>query len=278
MRARAPREIRRRSMSYLLLALLPLLPFQDALHPVTRVLDGDTIEVEVGGERERVRYIGIDTPETDHAREVVRRLAARATEANEALVAGREVRLELDAERRDRYGRLLAYVWVGDTLVNERLLREGYAQVYTRPPNVRYADRFLAAQRSARAEGLGLWDAAADVTVGEGAPEPGIRVPEIAAADADDHVGELAVVCGRVVGARHVPRARGSPTFLNFERPHPRQLFTVVIWEGARARFEVPPERRFEGREACAEGRIELHRGTPQIVIEDPDRHTLRPR
>lgn len=257
----------RRSFAPLLLALV-LLPLQDALHPVTRVIDGDTIEVELDGRRERVRYIGIDTPETDDARAAVRRLAVRATEANEALIGGREVRLEFDVERRDRYGRLLAYVWVGDTLVNERLLREGHAQLYTHPPNVRYAERFLSAQRAARAEGRGL--------CGGGAPGPSRRA--IAAAEADEHVGEVAVVCGRVVGARYVPDTRGRPTFLNFERPYPRQPFTVVIWEGARARFEAPPEDLFDGRQVCAEGRIELHRGRPQMVIEDPARLGARPR
>lgn len=277
-RSSSPSGARLRCLLWPLLALLPVLPFQEALHAVTKVIDGDTIEVEVDGQRERVRYIGVDTPERDDPREVVRRLAARATEANEALVGGRRVRLELDVERR-RYGRLLAYVWVGDTLVNERLLRGGHAQTFTVPPNVRYAERFLEAQRTARAERRGLW--------GEAAAEGGLAAerdaatpaggPRIGAADADEHVGRFATVCGRVVGARYVRGTRGRPTFLNFERSYPRQLFTVVIWEAARSRFETPPEETFEGRDVCVEGWIQRHRGTPQVVVEDPAQLTLPP-
>jgi micrococcal nuclease len=72
-------------------------------------------------------------------------------------VAGRAVRLELDVQSRDRYGRLLAYVWVGDRMVNAELVRGGYAQVMTIPPNVRYQAMFLALQRDARDAGRGLW-------------------------------------------------------------------------------------------------------------------------
>jgi len=76
---------------------------------------------------------------------------------NRGLVIGRRVRLELDVQPRDRYGRLLAYVWVGDTMVNAELVRLGYAQVMTVPPNVRYQDLFLKLQREARDAGRGLW-------------------------------------------------------------------------------------------------------------------------
>lgn len=120
----------------------------------TRVIDGDTIEVLVG---ERVRYIGIDTPELRPSEAG----AEAATAANRRLVEGRVVRLEMDVQPRDRYGRLLAYVWVGDLLVNEELVRLGYAQVSTYPPNVRYQERLLAAEREARAAGRGLWGAGA---------------------------------------------------------------------------------------------------------------------
>lgn len=120
----------------------------------TRVIDGDTIEV-LGGER--VRYIGIDTPEM----RPIEAWAEAATSANRELVEGRMVRLELDVQERDRYGRVLAYVWVGGLLVNEELVRLGYAQVSTYPPNVRYQERFLAAEGEARAAGRGLWGAGA---------------------------------------------------------------------------------------------------------------------
>jgi micrococcal nuclease len=85
-------------------------------------------------------------------------MGARASEFTKSLVSGRKVRLEFDVERRDRYGRLLAYVYLEDgTFVNARIIEEGYGQVMTIPPNVKYADRFLELQRDARQARKGLW-------------------------------------------------------------------------------------------------------------------------
>lgn len=133
-----------------LLVLLVAACVQDATVDVLRVVDGDTIVVEIDGRRERVRYIGIDTPEMNDARAAILVQAREATEANEQLVGGKSVRLEFDVQRRDKYGRLLAYVWVGDTLVNEELVRRGFAELLTIPPNVRYAERLAEARRTAR--------------------------------------------------------------------------------------------------------------------------------
>jgi len=123
-------------------------------HKVARVIDGDTIEL---GSGERVRYIGIDTPETKHPSKPVEYYGREADSANRALVEGTEVRLEFDVQERDQYGRLLAYVYVDDIFVNAWLVENGYAQVLTVPPNVRYAERFLELQGKARREGRGLW-------------------------------------------------------------------------------------------------------------------------
>ena len=121
------------------------------------VVDGDTIKVAVGGRVYRLRYIGIDTPETKHPRIGRECYGAEAATANSKLVAGKVVELEKDVSETDRYGRLLRYVWLGDVLVNERLVRDGYAVSSTYPPDVKYQERFLAAQRSARDAGAGLW-------------------------------------------------------------------------------------------------------------------------
>lgn len=93
----------------------------------------------------------------------------------------------------------------------------------------------------------------------------------IPASEAAHHVGEVVTVCGRVASAAHIGSVKGRPTFLNFERPYPDQPFSVVIWESARARFDKPPERQFDGKSVCVTGRIETYRGKPQIVVEDPD-------
>ena len=129
------------------------------LHEVGNVvvLVGDTIDVQLADRVEKVRYIGVNTPEIHHPIKGEEPGGREAAEVNRRLVAGRHVRLELDVRTRDRYGRLLAYVWLGDTMVNAELVRRGYAQVMTVPPNVRYQDLFLKLQREARDAGRGLW-------------------------------------------------------------------------------------------------------------------------
>jgi micrococcal nuclease len=125
--------------------------------PVVRVVDGDTIHVRLAERVEKVRYIGVNSPEVHHPTKGEEPGGREAAAVNHALVAGRRVRLELDVQTRDRYGRLLAYVWLGDTMVNAELVRRGYAQVMTVPPNVRHQALFIQLQREARAAGRGLW-------------------------------------------------------------------------------------------------------------------------
>jgi micrococcal nuclease len=117
---------------------------------VERIADGDTFTCR---DRVRVRLIGIDTPELAQG-EAGRE--ARAALAR-LIPPGTAVRLEQDVSPRDRYGRTLAHVWRGSRLINEALVREGWAMLYTVPPNVKYAGRLERAQKEARAEGAGLW-------------------------------------------------------------------------------------------------------------------------
>lgn len=124
---------------------------------VVRVVDGDTILVQVDGRIERVRYLGVNTPELHHPARGEEPGGREAWAVNRELVAGRTVRLELDLQTRDRYGRLLAYVWVGPLMVNAELVRRGYAQVMTVPPNLRYQELLRRLQREAREAGRGLW-------------------------------------------------------------------------------------------------------------------------
>jgi micrococcal nuclease len=128
---------------------------------VLRVVDGDTIHVQLDGRVEKVRYIGVNTPEVHHPTRGEEPGGQDAVTVNQALVGGRDVRLEIDVRERDRYARLLAYVWVGDLMINAELIRLGYAQVMTVPPNVRYQGLFLAVQREAREARRGLWGTAA---------------------------------------------------------------------------------------------------------------------
>ena len=128
-------------------------PTGDAV--VQRVIDGDTVVLSTG---EHVRYIGVDTPELHHPRKPVQPYAREAAEFNRRLVEGKKVRLEWDVQRRDKYTRLLAYVFLEDgTLVNAQLLRLGYGQLLTIPPDVKYVDLFVKMQKEAREAKRGLW-------------------------------------------------------------------------------------------------------------------------
>jgi micrococcal nuclease len=129
-------------------------PQQQQAYRVLRVIDGDTILVNTIG---KVRYIGVNTPETHHPTKGVEYYGREACAANQRLVSGKRVRLEYDVQPKDKYGRTLAYVYVGKTFVNAKLVKDGYAQVMTIPPNVKHAGYFRTLQRQAKVKGKGLW-------------------------------------------------------------------------------------------------------------------------
>jgi micrococcal nuclease len=126
---------------------------------VIRAIDGDTIEARIGGHAEDVRYIGVDTPETVKPDTPVQCFGPRASAFNHRLVEGRRVRLVFGAERRDIYGRLLAYVYLGRRFVNASLVRRGLARSLTIPPNDRFAPLFHGLELRAALAGRGLWGA-----------------------------------------------------------------------------------------------------------------------
>ena len=173
-----PRRARRRSRRVLLVLLLVVVALAvrarlddgggsggggpaDGRASVVRVVDGDTVDVRIGGREDTVRLIGIDTPETVDPRSPVECFGEEASNRTKALLpAGTAVRLVADVEARDRYDRLLAYVYRDDgTFVNLSLVEDGYASVLTYPPNVAHVDEFTAAAARARDAGRGLWGA-----------------------------------------------------------------------------------------------------------------------
>jgi micrococcal nuclease len=126
---------------------------------VTRVVDGDTVEVQLDGHEEDVRYIGVDTPETVKPDTPVQCFGPEASAFNHRLVEGRRVRLVFGAERRDVYGRLLAYVYLDERFVNAELIRRGLARTLTIPPNDRFAGELKRLEIAAARAGRGLWGA-----------------------------------------------------------------------------------------------------------------------
>lgn len=123
---------------------------EEGIYKVTRVIDGDTIVIETG---EKVRYLGVDTPELNES------WGVEARKFNSDLVLEKEVRLELDKEKLDKYGRILAYIWVGETLVNEKLIEEGYSPFHTelKEAKLKYRERFKAAEKVAEKNQRGIW-------------------------------------------------------------------------------------------------------------------------
>lgn len=156
--------MKRYLLSFLLLALMTLGACSSDNQPkpngeieatVKRVIDGDTFELSDG---ERVRMIGVDTPETVKPNSPVEPYGKEASDFTKKLLTDQKVKLIFDLEPRDKYERLLAYVYLSDgTFVNEKLVRDGYARIMTIPPNVAFADLFLEAEREAREHDRGLW-------------------------------------------------------------------------------------------------------------------------
>ena len=155
-----------------LLALLASPLHAQQTTTVTRIVDGDTLKVFYLGGEESIRLIGIDTPESrvnkktkkDAKRsgqdvETIIAMGKRATEYVESLVKpGGLITIEFDVQERDRYKRLLGYVYLSNgKMLNEEIVKAGYASVMTIPPNVKYKDRFLIAYQEARERKVGLW-------------------------------------------------------------------------------------------------------------------------
>ena len=134
-------------------------PVKAARGKVKRVINGDAIELEGGV---KVRYIGIDTPETGRSKRGEEPYGKEAFEYNKKLVQGREVLLLFDVQQRDKYGWFLAYVFVDSLFVNAELVRYGYAVALTHSSNIKYQELFLNLEKKARGKNLGLWELLSD--------------------------------------------------------------------------------------------------------------------
>ena len=127
-------------------------------YKVLKVVDGDTIQIDYNGTKEKVRLIGIDTPESVHPDETKNNENGKiASEYTKSLLTDKSVKIELDVQERDKYGRILAYVYLDGKMINKKLLEDGYAQVATFPPNVKYVDEFIEIEKEAKKAKRGLW-------------------------------------------------------------------------------------------------------------------------
>lgn len=136
---------------------------ENYLYSIKRIVDGDTFYIDDYSEKGKsIRFIGVDAPETKHPRKAVEYFGKEASAYLAGLLQDNQVWLEFDVEKYDRYDRILAYVYLKDsTFVNAELVKNGYAQVATFPPNVKYVDLFKSLQKEARENNRGLWDSTA---------------------------------------------------------------------------------------------------------------------
>ncbi|MFA6017283.1 MAG: thermonuclease family protein [Patescibacteria group bacterium] len=143
--------------------IITIIPYEKQKVKVIRIVDGDTIEIEGN---KKVRYIGINTPELHDPRKPIECFGQAASDENKRLVEGKEIYIQKDVSEVDKYKRLLRYIWIADPLtasdeaifVNDYLIRQGFAQVSTYPPDVKYQDQFLEAQKEAQENKRGLWN------------------------------------------------------------------------------------------------------------------------
>ncbi|WP_102345493.1 thermonuclease family protein [Bacillus sp. Marseille-P3661] len=125
---------------------------------VTNVVDGDTFDIMINNKEERVRLLLVDTPETKHPSKPVQPFGKEASQFTRDILEGKEVMVELDISERDKYGRLLAYIWVDGKMINEMLLEKGLARVaYVYAPNTKYVDSFYDIQKQAQKAAVGIW-------------------------------------------------------------------------------------------------------------------------
>lgn len=230
----------------------------DKNYRVRAVLDGDTIELSNGA---RVRYLGIDTPETrvNISGDWVFKpepFAVQAMQMNESLVENKKVTLEFDIKKKDKYGRLLAYVYVDGVMVNEELIKSGFASVYIFPPNVKHQDEMVDLQKEAIFSGRGIW----------------ANLDNISPYEALNHIGRYVRATGVVVAVNYVQ----DRVYINFDRNY-REVLSAVIYKGNLLTFEKAGMNPafLKGREITIVGKVRDQNG-PRIVLDNPSQLTVQ--
>ena len=221
-------------------------------YTVSKVVDGDTIELS---NRETVRYIGIDTPEIREKKNSEwvynpRPYAEEARAFNQKLVEGKPVRLEFDVQKMDKYKRLLAYVYIGDKMVNIEMAREGLAMIYTYPPNVKYSQRFLDAQKEARDNKKGLW--------------AGLEENKILTSEAKNNIGRVRMIEAEVIDTHLTEKL----LILKFKNNFKVVMYKNNIPPGLKGMVRSPNEY-FKGKTVKVYGIIKEYKGYPEIVLHD---------
>lgn len=228
------------------------------LYGVKTVIDGDTIVLgDVSSTN--VRYLGIDSPEVQSLDGPGDPLAGEARRLNENLIGGKKVRLEFDKETFDPYGRTLAYVFVDDIFLNEQMLSSGLAKILIIPPNDRYAERLLQAEREAKDHRRGIWGDLSRLSSPEGNGDFIIRP-----SSATRYIDQRVVVRGKIT------RFRKSDKVLVLKM---EDVLDIVFFPDGLSNFfffNIIPEDYYVGKPVEVIGKIKMYRGRPNIVITHP--------
>jgi len=220
---------------------------------VLEVIDGDTVVLENG---KTLRYIGIDAPE-------VRRyiggewvydpqpFSLEAKEFNKNLVEGKYIKIEFDVQKKDKYGRLLGYCFIDSIFINAKLLEEGLAFLYTRPPNVKYVDLFVSSQKKAREDKKGIWKDQAIISSDE----------------AYKYIGQIKTVEGKVLNIHE-----GEKVIIIIFGKDLNKDFTVVIFKIELSNFTnqgTHPSKDYRNKFIRVTGLIKEYNG-PEIIVSHP--------
>ncbi len=252
-----------RYKSYLILSLLIFISCVNSsekeTYTVLEVIDGDTVIID-HPKTERVRYLGINTPEKLHENSPGDPFSRESTRFNEQLVLGKKITIETDQEKYDPYGRLLAYVFIDGKLVNEELVRKGLARTFFIGPNRKYENRIYKAQKEAQNGKRGIWgDPDKFKTPGEN------KNFLIKPYEARDYINDRVVVRGKI---DKIKKNSSKVLVLSIENDLDIVFFKDSL-ENFRF-FKIDPAYDYVGKPVEVIGRVTMHRGSPQIVVSHP--------
>ncbi len=243
---------------------------------VKKVIDGDTFVIE---NNERVRLIGIDTPETVDQRVDVAWFGKEASGKLKALINGKKICLRRDRDRtinRGKYNRLLRYAWVDDTFINKELILQGYAFAYTRYP-FQYLKAFRRYEREAREKGTGLWDERRHLAW-EREYKKNLELSKTCGQEGTICPGTARKQTGQIKTVRFFVRKAhdiGDRVFLNSERDFRHEKnFTVMIMKSPGS-ASIDIVNAFQGKAVDVKGKIKLYNGRAEIIVYDLSRLSI---
>ena len=228
----------------------------DSLKQVTikKVIDGDTVKTTEG---ETIRLIGIDTPEINWDSGTADFYGYKALKFSNENLLNKKVYLEYDQDKKDDYGRELAYIYLQNgELFNIKLIEKGYAHLLIVEPNNKYEERFKKIAKKTREEKIGIWKKVDQLSD---------RVDEISWKDAKKYYGKKVIVSGKIVDTYKSEEV----TFLNFSKNYSETL-TIVIFNDDLNKFAVKANEYFKNKRVKVIGDIKKYDDAPEIIITDP--------